>query len=372
MPKCQHNPPIALHTKNSGHPIITHALPTVGVPFCPESVRVCQTVATSSIPPPRWTTWPRTLTGAACTGELPPLRGSCATPKLCRMALVLRTERDQGVTLLRISSCRVCRRDASELGELSWEGVTDVSVRRGNPSWPCGRWGHSLVVIDGGSAVVYGGESQDETCSDIQLLDTRTWQWQCIKCTGESPERRFGHSCVYYEGNIIIFGGSKGAGYYDDLCCLDVKRWHWWRPNCRGTPPMKRSSHSMTVVGNKGYVFGGIGGDGTAQCLQDISILDMDKWEWSQPEVLGEKPDGRFVHRVVAIGDELLLFGGRTSMNVKFNDVHWFNTNTLTWRSDPVSSPPCGWERIAMMVRGLGLIHSTQLHIHKYTNTQIH
>jgi hypothetical protein len=54
--------------------------------------------------------------------------------------------------------------------------------------------------------------------------------------------------------------------------------------------------------------------------------------------VLGEKPDGRFVHRVVAIGEELLLFGGRTSKNVKFNDVHWFNTKTLTWRSDPVSS----------------------------------
>jgi len=140
---------------------------------------------------------------------------------LSRMTLALRIERGRCKTHLRITPCRVCRRDASELGELSWEGVTDVSSRRGNPAWPCGRWGHSLVVIDGGSVVVYGGESQDETCSDIQLLDTRTWQWQCIKCTGDSPERRFGHSCVYYGGNVIIFGGSKGAGYYDDLCCRE-------------------------------------------------------------------------------------------------------------------------------------------------------
>lgn len=129
--------------------------------------------------------------------------------------------------------------NASELNELSWNDVA-VDERQIVNNWPCCRWGHSLVVIEGGRAVVFGGESEGSTCSDVQagalflplllpgprlkaalgqVLDTNTWQWSAMQCTGEKPERRFGHSCVYHNGNVIIFGGSKGAGYYEDLCC---------------------------------------------------------------------------------------------------------------------------------------------------------
>ena len=175
-----------------------------------------------------------------------------------------------------------------------------------------------------------------------QVLDTYTGRWERMNCTGECPGRRFGHSCVYYNGMVIIFGGSSSHFLYRDnniLFCLDVKNWKWSKKQCTGTPPQERSSHSMTVVDNKAYVFGGFN---RTDVIGDIVVLDLNTLEWTFPLVEGQRPRARAVHRVVAMGDNLLLFGGRTLHGEKLNDLHWFCTKTLQWWQDPkiIGTPP--------------------------------
>lgn len=201
--------------------------------------------------------------------------------------------------------------------------------------------------------------------SDVHVLDCETWEWSRMNCSGNYPEMRFGHTCVIFETTAIIFGGSRGAGYFNDLHCLDVQSWGWWQPKTSGVPPTPRSSHrywlsfskitvshlgliirvdfSAVRLNKKIFIFGGIGSTAHTQneCLKDIVVLDLDSWSWSAPQVKGAEPQPRFVHRMVEIRSKLLLFGGRTSGREKFNDVHLFDPENLTWtKGESIAGEP--------------------------------
>lgn len=57
------------------------------------------------------------------------------------------------------------------LENLEWIGMPKRAV---SGTWPIGRWGHSLTAIDEGQLVMFGGESQDDTCSDVQVSPSVT------------------------------------------------------------------------------------------------------------------------------------------------------------------------------------------------------
>ena len=97
---------------------------------------------------------------------------------------------------------------------------------------------------------------------------------------------------------------------------------------------------SAVRVDKKIFIFGGIGSTANVQneCLRDIVVLDIENWAWSAPIISGTVPQPRFVHRMVAVRNKLLLFGGRTSGREKFNDVHLFDPETMTWtREDGIA-----------------------------------
>jgi len=151
-----------------------------------------------------------------------------------------------------------------------------------------------------------------------------------------------------HDAQAIIFGGSNGEHYYDDLFALNTKTWDWTKPRCTGARPSARSSHSMTAVGDKAVMFGGIGlavvvaDHHRSHSLNDVAVLDLKSWVWSAPLISGPPPKPRFVHRMVAMGDRLLLFGGRTSGAVKFNDLHWLDLKARKWvkQNDVVGEAP--------------------------------
>jgi len=217
----------------------------------------------------------------------------------------------------------------TSLRRMRWE-----RVRKEDGAWPPARWGHTVTVLSRDRLMVFGGECNGPA-NDVHVLDVRETgcEWQLKRCSGVYPEARFGHSCVVNQGTAVIFGGSNGDTYFDDLQCLDVQSWRWWTPQTRGTPPSPRSSHSTTLCRNQAFVFGGIGvcGQQPNECLHDLVILDLETWCWSHPQVFGNVPQKRFVHRMVAIEEKLLLFGGRTSQAEKFNDLHWLDLQTMAW-----------------------------------------
>jgi N-acetylneuraminic acid mutarotase len=117
-------------------------------------------------------------------------------------------------------------------------------------------------------------------------------------------------------------------------------------------------------VNQKIFIFGGIGSTVSVQneCLQDIVVLDINSWSWTTPIVKGTLPEPRFVHRMAAFSTKLLLFGGRTSGLDKFNDVHWFDTETMTWaKEDNVAgSPPSSRGGCSLVAIGTQVSSRTQ------------
>eukprot|EP00802_Teleaulax_amphioxeia_P011132 Tamp_11162.p1 GENE.Tamp_11162~~Tamp_11162.p1 ORF type:complete len:486 (+),score=65.41 Tamp_11162:58-1458(+) len=253
-----------------------------------------------------------------------------------------------GETCWRLTSSRNWHRTCKELhtlGYMCWERKPipegarrgEHTTRPGAKTWPQGRWGHTVTVLDKNSFMIFGGECAGAT-NDVHVYDCITSEWRLVRCEGQYPRERFGHACILYGQSILLFGGSDGQDYFNDLHQLDTRRWRFSCPETAGEPPSPRSSHSMTLLGHRAFVFGGVGseaGSSTASSTLNTKfvVLDLHTWTWQTPDISGTEPEKRFVHRMVALDDRLLLFGGRTmrSENGKFNDLHWFHTATMTW-----------------------------------------
>jgi dynein heavy chain, axonemal len=60
-----------------------------------------------------------------------------------------------------------------------------------------------------------------------------------------------------------------------------------------------RGSHSATLIGSRMYVFGGYGGTGFARKdFNDVSVLNLETWEWNHTDCKGDLPEPRSGHQV--------------------------------------------------------------------------
>lgn len=82
--------------------------------------------------------------------------------------------------------------------------VPATAAARSPGSAPCGRWGHSVVLVQGQragpTAVMFGGQGQGgELCRDaLWLLDTAAGAWSEPACAA-TPASRMGHACAVDE-----------------------------------------------------------------------------------------------------------------------------------------------------------------------------
>lgn len=96
-------------------------------------------------------------------------------------------------------------------------------------------------------------------------------------------------------------------------------------------PPLARWGHTACVSGSKLFVFGGTGN----RVYGDCYIFDLDRNVWEPIETQGQVPSARFGHSCCpspASTKEFILFGGHGIGNKHYNELHFFNTETLTWK----------------------------------------
>ena len=110
--------------------------------------------------------------------------------------------------------------------------------------------------------------------------------------SGTVPSGRSGHSSSYLSNfnSLVVFGGVKKK-WLNTISILDVDRWHWSVPSIVGNPPQPRSYHSATVVGKKRIVI--FGGNGESNCYNSVHVLDQIsdvKFAWSHPNMAGKAP----------------------------------------------------------------------------------
>lgn len=101
-----------------------------------------------------------------------------------------------------------------------------------------------------------------------------------------------------------------------------------WTPIfAAGAIPGARSHHAMVVSGSKAFVFGGLRNDG--KVLNDLFMLDMERWQWLQLFPRGTVPCGRLGHFGCLLDDQTLYIFGGYDGKVRENRENVTRVNTF-------------------------------------------
>eukprot|EP00904_Undaria_pinnatifida_P012674 jgi/Undpi1/8537/HiC_scaffold_25.g11003.m1 len=202
------------------------------------------------------------------------------------------------------------------------------------------RGGHTCVVADfqlvvfGGT--YYKGDGKFVYLDDVWVLDIESMMWQEVRCGGDIPNPRYGHSCHLVGSRMFIVGGKGPNGQlYRDVHFLDLVDWTWVAVNATSTGPSPRFWQASVLVGHKIVVHGGWNGSNC--CYEDLWVFDTDSFAWMQPRAGGLPPTARYGHTMILLPDgRILLSGGATvdekrSVPTYHRDMRQLDTETMLW-----------------------------------------
>ena len=292
-----------------------------------------------------------------------------------------------GVPLWPVSACLFSQAD-EEVTIPTW---FEPRVRSGEPPSP--RYGHTLTAA-GGNFYLFGGVSETDDLEEPPAPNCELYAftlkgdnatWACPATTGGPPSPRWQHTATAVDSTrLFVFGGNlSNQARLNDVWVLDTLSMEWSEQGAAaGTKskqrtkgsvdagkgdgeykqnggassapnaPAPRSAHSACLIDRSIFVFGGYGGSGFRRAdFNDLHSFNVDTMTWTRfADVQGNPPERRSGHIAVPV-KQLMLVSGGWSRGTRFNDLHTFDTATLTWSEVEGGkiSPP-RWMHSAMSV----------------------
>jgi hypothetical protein len=206
---------------------------------------------------------------------------------------------------------------------------------------PSSRNGHTATLVlskdeDGNErALIYiiGGWMGHHASSDLHILDITNpnkLKWVTAQATGISPGACNMHSADFIPQlrEIFVFRGGDGSAYLNDLHALNVDTMKWRQINTTGKAPEPRADHASAYLSltKELFIFGGWNG---RERLNDLHVLNLETFEWSQPKTGGVSPQPRAGMTLTAVRDKLFVFGGNGTQSTVCNDVHVFDRSKM-------------------------------------------
>ena len=223
---------------------------------------------------------------------------------------------------------------------------------------PSPRARHTMVVLDDGSAVMFGGKNfYGYRSNDIYTLtvnDTKA-TWVQLSSAGDIPSVRDEHTMVVLaDGSAVMFGG---WGWLNDIYTLTVTGTNatWFQLSSVGDVPVGRYSHTMTVLHDGSAVMFGGECASSPRYLNDIYSLTVTGTiaTWVQLSSAGDVPRMRADHTMGVLADgSAVMFGGFDYWNF-LNDIYSLTVSgtTATWvQLSSVGDAPSGRQGHTMTV----------------------
>ncbi|CAM0906040.1 unnamed protein product [Alopecurus aequalis] len=178
---------------------------------------------------------------------------------------------------------------------------------------------------------VFGGLSNEDIYSCMNILDTESMQWNVIPAASEWPCARHSHSLVSYGPKLFMFGGHDGQRALDDFYSFDITTLRWNKEMTSGRPPSPRFSHCMFI--HKHYL-GILGGCPIRENNQEIALLNLNHRVWFHVSITSLGQCLCIRSSPVVADDELVVIGGGAScyaFGTKFNrpvkiDLHFLDS----------------------------------------------
>eukprot|EP00931_Biecheleriopsis_adriatica_P101533 TRINITY_DN7664_c0_g1_i1.p1 TRINITY_DN7664_c0_g1~~TRINITY_DN7664_c0_g1_i1.p1 ORF type:complete len:4295 (+),score=1011.97 TRINITY_DN7664_c0_g1_i1:399-12887(+) len=136
----------------------------------------------------------------------------------------------------------------------------------------------------------------------------------------KGPPPRSNHTATLYENSLVVFGGHGGVGYqrraFNDVWILNLDSFRWSELQCHGNPPTPRSGHAAFRKDGCVFIFGGWSGE--AQ-FNDLFMLDVENKDWSDLDLCWSVPRWNMaVQLVEAIPSwRVFVFGGSADRNAE-------------------------------------------------------
>ncbi|MEV6849092.1 kelch repeat-containing protein [Actinoplanes sp. NPDC051411] len=208
--------------------------------------------------------------------------------------------------------------DGTPLDTVELYDPKNHSWTRLTPTMGQARWGHSAVLLPGGTVLVAGG-SAIRTGSTVHALrsaeifhpdDHDTWT-----AAADLTDARTGHTAIVLHGGVVLVcGGSAPVGTAEDpaLAFCELYDGTKWTPT--GSLRHARRHHQATRLTDKTVLItGGLapgapaGGPFDPFSQRTAERFNLDTGAWT---AASDMPSGRALHRAVALGDATVLVVG--------------------------------------------------------------
>ena len=167
-------------------------------------------------------------------------------------------------------------------------------------------------------------------------------KWKEVKTKGSKPEPRRAHTGVVAGSrHLVIFGGKSGETKLPlkDLWLLNLENWTWHDMSHLRFPGAPRKGHTAVMLGDEMYIFGGRSSN--TEYYDQLFALKFDAHTWmpiSWHEISvkeGKRPALRNHHVASSLsGNRMLIYGGRGGHDPTYpllNDVWIFDAASLKW-----------------------------------------
>ncbi|XP_023528519.1 acyl-CoA-binding domain-containing protein 4-like [Cucurbita pepo subsp. pepo] len=184
----------------------------------------------------------------------------------------------------------------------------------------------------------HDGQRASDVVPDISNgASGQSENWMVLSMAGEKPAPRFNHAATVIGNKMIVVGGESGNGLLDDVQVLDFDKFTWSRASSKlylspSSLPLKIPAckgHGLVSWGKKALLVGGKTEPGNERVA--VWAFDTQTECWSLMEAKGDIPVARSGHTVVRASSVLILFGGEDSRRRKLNDLHMFDLKSFTW-----------------------------------------
>eukprot|EP00775_Hariotina_reticulata_P003513 gene3513-3783_t len=166
--------------------------------------------------------------------------------------------------------------------------------------------------------------------------------WKKLEQAGAVPGPRSSHAICCIGDDVYMFGGELQArvpvddGLYKGSLSSGV----WSKLHAaEGTSPGPRVAATMVAVGNKIYLFGGRTGIDMGEGAQsDLFVFDTCTLTWTplpqQQDDLAAAPPPRSYHAMAAAGGKVYIFGG-CGTSGRLSDLWCFDPSSSSWTKMP-------------------------------------
>eukprot|EP00455_Lapot_gusevi_P054941 TRINITY_DN8893_c0_g6_i1.p1 TRINITY_DN8893_c0_g6~~TRINITY_DN8893_c0_g6_i1.p1 ORF type:complete len:279 (+),score=51.08 TRINITY_DN8893_c0_g6_i1:30-866(+) len=194
------------------------------------------------------------------------------------------------------------------------------------------------------SALLFGGWGKTIT-NDLYHMNYATNEIVQLRPPTAVLDSRFDHVAVVISSQyMLVYGGTSASNdILSDLWQFYIPTSTWTRLEVVGTTPGPRTQSAAVALGEQVILFGGIGGlnPDTAPIYGDTWRFSFYSKQWQQITVASTViPEARFAHTMTVYRDDYYLFGGRNQV-LYFNDLWRFTVNTAVWvQIQPIGGLP--------------------------------